>query len=210
MKKNVKLKLWSLFGIFILIIVFLVLSYFVQTNLGFFENLIRGSAWGLVIYIFLNFLGIVIAPITVIPLIVVVSGIWGPVVASLASWFAWITGSIVAFWIARRFGVPIVSRFISMKELYRYEDRFSILNSFWGLVFLRMVIPVEILSYGLGLFSRIGFWKFTIASAIGLLPVTFLLGYLGMIPFIYQVVLGLFVLIVLLVLVIFSEFKKKA
>ena len=205
MRKNVRLKLWGLFGVFVLIVIFISLSYLVQSNFEFFERLVAGNIWGLVIYIFLNFVGIVIAPVTVIPLIVVVTKIWGPVVASLASWFAWILGSVVAFWIARKFGVSIVRRFISLDELYKFENKFSILRSFWGIVILRMVIPVEVLSYGLGLFSGIGFWKYFFTSAIGLLPVTFLFGYFGVFSFIYQVILGLTILIGLLILMIFKE-----
>lgn len=209
MRKDVRLKLWGLFGVFVLIVIFILVSYLVQENFEFFERLVAGNIWGLVIYIFLNFVGIVVAPVTVIPLIVVITKIWGPVVASLASWVAWMLGSVVAFWIARRFGVPIVSRFIPMDELYKFEEKFSILNSFWGIVFLRMVIPVDILSYGLGLFSRVRFGKYFFASAIGLLPVTFIFGYLGIVPFIYQVVLGLLVLIGILVLMIIGELKNK-
>jgi uncharacterized membrane protein YdjX (TVP38/TMEM64 family) len=209
MKRKVKLKLWGFAGVFVLISVFILLSYFVQNNFEFFERLVADNLWGLFIYGLLNFLGIVIAPITVIPLIAVITGIWGPVVASLVSWLAWMLGSIVAFWIARKFGVPIVGRFISMDDLYKFEDKFSILRSFWGIVILRMIIPVEVLSYGLGLFSRISFWKYTLASAIGLLPVTFLLGYLGVVPFIYQVVLGLVVLIGILVFMIVEEILNK-
>ena len=205
MRKNLRLKLWGLFGVFVLIVIFISLSYFVQNNLEFFERLVADNVWGLMIYIFLNFVGIVIAPVTVIPLIVVVTSIWGPIVATFVTWVAWMLGSVFAFWIARRFGVPIVRRFISMDELYKFEDRFSILKSFWGIVVLRMVIPVEVLSYGLGLFSRIGFWKYTFASALGLIPVTFIFGYFGMIPFIYQVILGLLILIGLLILMIAKE-----
>lgn len=209
MRREVRLKLGGLFGVFIFIFIFILLSYLVQENFGFFERLVAGNVRGLVIYIFLNFVGIIVAPVTVIPLIVVVAKIWGPVVAALASWFAWMMGSVVAFWIARRFGVPVVGRFISLDELYKMEDRFSILRSFWGIVFLRMVIPVEILSYGLGLFSRIGFWKYFFASGVGLLPVTFLLGYFGIFSFIYQVIFGLLVLIGLVVLIIFGEVGKR-
>lgn len=207
MRKNVGLKLWGLFGVFVLISIFILLSYLVQTNFEFFESLILGNLWGLTTYMLLNVIGIVVAPVTVIPLIVIVTGIWGPVVAAIATWVAWVFGSVVAFLIARKLGVPIVRRFISLDELYKLEDRFSVLGSFWGVVFLRMIIPIEILSYGLGLFSRIGFWKYTSASALGLLPVSFAFGYLGMIPFIYQVILGLCVLIGILIVMIFAEVR---
>lgn len=209
MRKDVRLKLLGLFGVFIVISVFILLSYLVQINLDFFEGAVSDTMWGLVVYGLLNFLGIVVAPVTVIPLIAVVTGIWGWVVAGAVSWFAWLVGSVVAFWIARRFGVPIIARFISLKELYRFEDRVSVIRSFWGVVFLRMIIPVDILSYGLGLFSRVSFWRYFFASALGLLPVTFLISYLGEVSFIYQVFLGLVVLIVILFLIILGEARRK-
>ena len=205
MRKNVRLKLWSIFAVFVLVVAFVLMSYLVQTYFGFFENLIVESFLGLGVYVLLNFVGIVVAPVTVIPLVVIVSGIWGPVVAGFATFIAWVLGSAVAFLIARKFGVPIVKRFISLDELYKYEDKFSIFYSFWGLVLLRMVIPVEILSYGLGLFSRIGFWRYISASALGLLPVSFAFGFLGVIPFVYQFFLGLLFLIGVLLVLIFRE-----
>lgn len=209
MKKNVKLKLWGVFSVIVLILAFVLLSYFVQTNLEFFESLIVGNFWGILVYVLLNFVGIVVAPVTVIPLVVVVSGIWGPVVAGVATLVAWVLGSAVAFLIARKLGVPVVQRFISLEELYKFEERFFIIGNFWVLVFLRMVIPVEVLSYGLGLFSRIGFWKYILATALGLSPVAFAFGYLGVVPFVYQIVLGLLVLIGFLVVMIFREIKMR-
>jgi uncharacterized membrane protein YdjX (TVP38/TMEM64 family) len=209
MKKNVAIKISALAGVFLIVVFFILLSYLVQNNIVFFESLIIGNFLGLLIYIFLNILAIVVAPITVLPLIVVVAGIWGWVVAGFVTWIAWILGSVVAFLIARRFGIPIVRRFISLDGLYKFEERFSFVGSFWGVVFLRMVIPVEILSYGLGLFGRIGFWRYTFASALGFLPIVFLFGYFGVVPFIYQVILGLLVLIGVLVLMIFSELRVR-
>ncbi len=205
MGKNVKLKLLSLLGVFVLVLVFVLVSYFIQNNFYFFEELISGNFWGLLTYVFLNFVGIVVAPVTVIPLVVIVTEFWGPVVAGFATLAAWVLGSVVAFLLARGLGVPIIKRFISLEDLYKFEERFSFLESFWGIVFLRMVVPVEILSYGLGLFSKIGFWKYISATALGLAPVAFAFGFLGIIPFAYQIVLALCILIVFLVLMIFRE-----
>lgn len=207
MEKNVKLKLSGILGLFGIILAFVFISYFVQGNAQFFERLISENYWGLIVFILLNIVGIVVAPVTVIPLVVVITGVWGGAVASLAVWVAWTLGSIFAFLLARKIGVPIVSRFVSMKELYRFEDRFSFVSSFWGVFFLRMVIPVEILSYGLGLFSRIGFWRYTIASALGLIPGCLVFGYLGVLDFVWQLVLGLIVLDVVLIVMIWREIR---
>ena len=184
---------------------FTLLSYLVQVNFDFFEKLVVGNQFGLVVYVFLNFVGIVIAPVTVLPLIIIVAEFWGWFIAGFVTWIAWIFGSVVAFLIARKLGVPIVRRFISLDKLYNFENKFSFTRSFLGVLLLRMIIPVEVLSYGLGLFSRISFWKYTFASAIGLLPIAFLFGYLGVIPFVYQIILGLLILIVILGVMIFRE-----
>ena len=62
-----------------------------------------------------------------------------------------------------------------------------------------MIIPVDILSYALGLFSKIKFWPYVIATFIGVIPVTFLLAYIGSVPFIYQILAFLIVGIIILV-----------
>ena len=61
-----------------------------------------------------------------------------------------------------------------------------------------MVIPVDILSYALGLFSRIKFWPYAIASFIGIIPGVVLFAYVGAIPFIYQVITILIVGIIII------------
>ncbi|NPE26468.1 TVP38/TMEM64 family protein [Methanococcoides sp. SA1] len=207
MERHVKLKLAGILSVFLLMSAFVVLSYFVQGNIEFFEVLVSDNYWGLIVFVLLNFVGIIVAPVTVIPLIVIVTSIWGGLVAAFATLVAWVLGSVVAFLLARKIGVPIVSRFISMDELYRFEERFGFVGSFWGVVFLRMVVPVEILSYGLGLGSRIGFWKYTLASVLGLMPVCLIFGYLGMIPIIYQIVLGLILLNGILAGMIWRELR---
>ncbi len=207
MRKNVKLKLAGILSVVSLVTVFIVLSYFVQNNMEFFEGLVSDNYWGLIVFVLLNFVGIIVAPVTVIPLIVIVTSVWGGLIAAIATLIAWTLGSVVAFLLARKIGVPVVGRFISMDELYKFEDRFSFIRSFLGVFFLRMVVPVEILSYGLGLFSRIGFWKYTLATVLGLAPVCLIFGYLGVLPIIYQIVLGLILLNGILCVMIWGEMR---
>ena len=49
MRKDTRLKLWSLFGVFVVISIFILLSYLVQTNFEFFERMITDSFVGLLI-----------------------------------------------------------------------------------------------------------------------------------------------------------------
>jgi uncharacterized membrane protein YdjX (TVP38/TMEM64 family) len=208
MDRSIVAKLWGVFGVFCFVFLLVSLSYLIQGHIGFFERLLGEDFLGLAIFIFLNVAGIVFAPLTVIPLVVVVAGVWGGFVASLSVWIAWVLGSVFSFLLARVVGVRVISRFISMNELYKFEKRFSFVSSFWGVFFLRMIIPVEILSYGLGIFSQIGFWRYTVASMLGLIPVSIVFGYLGVLDFVFQLVLGLIVLNGFLIVIIWQELKK--
>ncbi|HDL02453.1 MAG TPA: TVP38/TMEM64 family protein [Candidatus Pacearchaeota archaeon] len=211
MKKNIKLKLWSFFWIFVVVFLFVALSYFVQTRLDFFEGLIVAGWVGMVIHVLLNVLAVVFAPITVLPLISLAVGLWGVGMAVFLTVLGWTLGSFIAFGLSRKFGVPIIRRFISLDELYTLEDKMKVGNTFWSVLLLRLIVPVDILSYALGLFSHISFWSYALATVIGILPFAFGFAYLGGVPYIYQAVLGLGFLIIVLVVLIFREVwgKKK-
>jgi uncharacterized membrane protein YdjX (TVP38/TMEM64 family) len=205
--KNVKLKLWSFFGVFVVIFLFVLFSYFIQTNLIFFEGLIVGEWIGMVAYVLLKIVATVIAPITVLPLIVLAVGLWGIWIAALLTILGWTLGSVIAFGLARKFGVPIVRRLVPLEDIYKFEDKIKIGNTFWSVVFLRMIVPVDVLSYALGLFSRIGFWKYALATFIGVIPFAFIFSYLGEVSYAYQIIFGLVFLIVFLGYLIFREVK---
>ncbi len=210
MRKNVKLKLWSFFGVFIIVFLFVLLSYFIQTKMDFFEGLIVEGWIGMVIYVLLKIVATVLAPITVLPLIVLAVGLWGVLVAALLSILGWTLGGIAAFWLARRFGVPVIRRLVPLDEIYRLEDKMKVGNSFWSVLLLRMIVPVDVLSYALGLFSRVGFWSYSLATLIGVIPFAFIFAYLGEVPYVYQIILGLVFLIGFLAVLIFREVFGKS
>ena len=83
MKKG---KLVALGNLIIIIFLFLLLSYFVQTNLTFFEGLIINDFFGMFVYAFLHIIAIVIAPITVFPIITVGVGLWGKEITFFLTW----------------------------------------------------------------------------------------------------------------------------
>lgn len=208
MSKNIKLKLWSFFGVAVVVFLFVLFSYFIQTKLSFFEGLIVDGWFGMVIYVLLKIVATVFAPITVLPMIVLAVGLWGVFIAAVLSVVGWTIGGVIAFGLARRFGVPIIKRFISLDEIYKLEDKMKIGNTFWSVLFLRMIVPVDVLSYALGLFSKIGFGSYALATFIGVIPFAFAFAYLGEVPYIYQMILGLVFLIGVLVWLIFREVER--
>jgi len=170
----------SILGIATILILFILASFIVHTYESKINMLAeRGGAFGMIAYIFIVILAIVIAPISTVPLIPIASGLWGWFTAAILSIIGWAIGAQIAFHIARYFGKPLVEKFISIDKLTRFEGRFSKQNMFWTVVFLRIVIPVDILSYAIGLFSNIKSSIYFFATVIGILPFAFVLAYAG-------------------------------
>jgi uncharacterized membrane protein YdjX (TVP38/TMEM64 family) len=143
--------------------------------------------WGVFLYIVLNVLDAVAAPGATLPLIPVAAHAWGRVPAALITMVGWTAGSLIAFLIARRWGYPVVRKLTSMERV-RKMKRFIPENLFLSIVLLRLVMPMDVISYVLGLFTDIGWGKYMAASALGLAPSAFLLTYLGKLPNAYEII----------------------
>jgi len=170
----------SILGIATILILFILASFIVHTYESEINMLTeRGGAFGMIAYIFIVVLAIVIAPISTVPLIPLASGLWGWFMAGVLSITGWAIGAQIAFHLARRFGKPLVEKLISIEKLTKFEERFSKEHIFWTIVFLRIVIPVDILSYAIGLFSNIKSSIYFFATVIGILPFAFVLAYAG-------------------------------
>jgi len=170
----------SILGIATILILFILASFIVHTYESEINMLTeRGGAFGMIAYIFIVVLAIVIAPISTVPLIPIASSLWGWFMAGVLSITGWAIGAQIAFHLARRFGKPLVEKLISIEKLTKFEERFSKEHIFWTIVFLRIVIPVDILSYAIGLFSNIKSSIYFFATVIGILPFAFVLAYAG-------------------------------
>lgn len=150
-----------------------------------------GPAWvGMSIYAFLAMLSVVIAPIASLPLVPIAAAAWGNVAAALLSALGWVLGAGIAFWIARRFGQPVVKRFVSAPMLEKIgayiPDQHK--HLFWWVVFLRIALPVDELSYALGLFTAVPGRIYWPATILGMMPGAFFFAYLGELPVVFQII----------------------
>lgn len=204
---NTKTK--SILGILIIIILFVLFSYFVQTNLGFFEDLIGEGVSGMLIYVLIKIIAIVVAPVSTLPLVSVASNLWGGFIAGVLNIIGWTIGAMIAFMLARKYGVDLIKKFVPIKKINKLEGRIPEENIFWSVVFLRMVIPVDILSYALGLFSKMKARDYLLATIIGIIPFAFILAYIGALPFYYQLIVLLIAGIILLVGLIIKRKREK-
>ena len=144
--------------------------------------------WGVFLYLILNVLDAVIAPGATLPLIPVAARAWGRVPAALVTTAGWTLGSLIAFLIARRWGYPIVKKLTS-RERIRQMGKYIPNDLFWSIVLLRLVMPMDVMSYVLGLLTDISWSRYMLATAMGLTPSAFVLAYLGKLPNAYEIIM---------------------
>lgn len=194
----------------LIILAFVLVSYLVQTNLEFFQNLVGDGYNGMAIYVILTIVSVVFAPISTLPLLPIASALWGWFATAILSIFGWLAGAMIAFWLGRKYGVDLIKKFISMEKLQRYQKSIPETHLFLGIIVLRNIFPVDILSYALGIFSNVKMRTYFWATLIGILPGAFLLAYLGGLPFKYQLVsFGIFLILALIIALLMKRFIKR-
>ena len=175
-------------GILAILVLFILVSYIVQSNLEYFNNMFGKSFLWMILYVLIVIISIVLAPVSSVPLLPIASLTWGWFIAGVLSIIGWVIGAVFAFILSRKYGVPLVSRFIPFKKINEFERKFPKENLFWSIVFLRMAMPVDVLSYILGLFTCIKFRTYFFATIIGVTPFGFVLAYLGTLSLYYQLI----------------------
>lgn len=179
-KLNKKQILGIFFGFIIISIIFILMTFLSRT----FENDIRqlleeNNYTSKILYVIITAIAVVLAPISALPLIPLVSNIWGGIITAILSIIGWVVGSQIAFLLARKYGKPFVEKLFPIEKINSFENYFTSKNLFWTIVFLRIMLPVDILSYALGLFSKIKSNTFFFATLIGVAPFGFIFSYAG-------------------------------
>ena len=145
----------------------------------FSEAVARNVFYGALIFTVLEAVSIVFAPVTTIFLIPVAADIFGPLLTALLSVLGWTVGSVIAFGIARRFGRPVLEKIVEPKKLERYRNYISPDTEFMTVLLLRVMLPVDVVSYAVGLFTVMRFRKYLLATVIGITPFSFIYSYGG-------------------------------
>ncbi len=162
----------------------------------------RHETGGALAYIALGIVATVVAPLSSLPFLPLVSLLYGWFLAALFSIISWSIGSYIAFWIARRYGRGIVQRFVSLERVEKIEARIPKERFFWTIVLLRIIIPVDALSYALGLFSTITTREYMLATVVGITPFAFVWAYFGSMS---PKQLAIVVVVMLIVYVVLKE-----
>jgi uncharacterized membrane protein YdjX (TVP38/TMEM64 family) len=109
--------------------------------------------WGVLIYIALQILQIVIAVIPGEPIQIAGGYIYGTFKGFLYAEIGIMAGSAIAFFIARKFGIPIVRLFVGEKKLMQYKEKLESKKGLAVTFLLCLIpgIPKDVLVYASGL-----------------------------------------------------------
>ncbi len=105
---------------------------------------------------------------------------WGPLLTAILCIIGWWFGSIASFYIARTYKEWILTKYPSLKKYELVDSLIPESHIYPSLIFLRMTMPVDILSYALGLFSKRITWQHNaLTTLIGITPFAFIFSYIG-------------------------------
>ncbi|MEX0910426.1 MAG: VTT domain-containing protein [Candidatus Paceibacterota bacterium] len=178
----------EIIGLAGLAVVFITTSYFSISYAPYLQqSLLLTRETGQIVYVMLAVLSVVVFPLASLPLMPIAVVLWGSVTTAWLSIAGWFLGAIISFWIARKYGRPVVQKLVNLDEVRRFERLIPRTNMFWTIVALRMSVPVDGLSYALGLFSTVPFPLYAVASFIGIIPFAFIFSYSVVFPIWAQV-----------------------
>ncbi|MGH7141841.1 MAG: TVP38/TMEM64 family protein [Minisyncoccia bacterium] len=193
-----RLSLRQIAPIIILAALFIAASYSAHRYESALSLALAGhAALGVLLFIFLTAVFVVfVIPLDIAFLIPIAAALWGPVATAVLSITGWTIGAALAFGIARYFGLPVVEKLIGLSRVRAVENRIPKTNLFWMVVFLRMLVSVDILSYALGLFSGMNWGAYILATAFGVAPFGFFFAYAGTLPFWYEIAAVAFAILI--------------
>jgi len=136
------------------------------------------GVFGPLLLIGLIALAIVFNPLPSAPVAIVAGAVYGHVLGTVYIVIGAEIGAIVAFLIARTLGHGFAKKHLG--DTWSL-GRFGTQNALTAIVFVSRLVPFmsfDLVSYAAGL-TVIRFWRFALATLLGLMPVSFALAHLG-------------------------------
>lgn len=171
---------WSALIFGILLVTVTMMGIWQSTwDFSMIEEIIRAHpVIGALIYMGILISSVVLLPLSSLPLVPLAVQVFGVTLAAVLSILSWWIGALIAFQIAR-LGRTYMERFTTLTAVDRLEQKIPKDISFAGIILLRMVLPVDITSFALGLLKHLPFSTYAVASLIGIIPFAFVLCYAG-------------------------------
>lgn len=148
-------------------------------------------------FVFLTMLSEVVAPLTTFPLLPIAVTVWGPGLATVLGTIGWTIGNIIAFLLARHFGRPLLRYLVDLQQVDELGDLIPQRHQFMTILFLRTILPSDIVSYFLGLIGTVPLAIFASATLLGIALSASLFANAATLPpgtrVIFLIVVGVFV-----------------
>ena len=172
-------------------IVLLLVAYWLLSDAGILPNIgneralraevLEWGPWGPLLLILLMTGAIVLSPIPSGPIAVVAGAVYGPVLGTTYTVAGAVLGAVIAFWIGRCVGYESLRSWPAARNLLRKLRNKRSQGRLMAIVFLSRLVPFisfDAVSYVAGL-TPLAFWRFTVATFAGVVPVSFALAYFG-------------------------------
>lgn len=186
--KYVKLYTAEIAAVGLLIALFVVAGYYSSEYDDFLIRTVgRYGVFGMALYVIGATIAVVIPSIIFLPLVPVAVTLWGSFLASVLSIVAWTLGAAIAFLLARRYGHPLAVILLGEKRIKKITKVLPAHHIFLGVVLMRVVLPVDLVSYALGLFNVMSFKAYLFATLIGITPFAFTFSYFSDTSVLFQV-----------------------
>jgi len=148
--------------------------------LNLLKDLLSGmNAVSYVAYVLILTSAVVFMPLTVMPLIPIAASVIGPFMTALLSIVGWTLGGAIAFLISRHLGRPVLEKIVNLEKMDALAQSIPGETHFWFIVLLRLTLPVDLVSYALGLAKSLSFTNYIVATAVGVTWFSFAFAYLG-------------------------------
>lgn len=136
--------------------------------------------YGTLVFIAFQIIQIVIAIIPGEPIQIAGGYIYGTFGGFILSTIGIMTGSVIAFFISRKFGLPVVKLFVKQDKLFYYKDKFESKKGLLIIFILCFIpgVPKDILVYAAGL-TLIRFRIFFTIYFFARIPAGVLASYMG-------------------------------
>jgi uncharacterized membrane protein YdjX (TVP38/TMEM64 family) len=146
-----------------------------------------------VLFMIIMALAVIISPVPSVPLDIAAGTFFGPLLGTLYSAFGALGGAVVSFLIARFLGRQFIEQYLGGHINFCSKCSNLLLTK---VIFVARLLPIfsfDIVSYGAGL-TKISLMGFSVATLLGMLPLTFVYNYFGSILMVgrgFALILGL-------------------
>lgn len=164
--------------IFILLIFFVVLIWRSPQFEGFFFDLValfkknveQSPVLAIIVFVGLNALSAMFAPLSSVPLAPFAIAAWGEAAALLFFMAGWMIGGTLTYILGWYAAHPFLKQLSIYRRIEYYRNRISSRSQFLFVIFFRAASPAEIPGYVLGSL-RYSFWRYLTATFITELPI---------------------------------------